>query len=261
MKIGFIGCGNMGGALARAVARVSYAKVCLYDMDTERAKALGEEIDGVAVTLADVCKCDCVFLGVKPNIIAGVLGEISPMIGKNTVLISMAAGVSLEKIEAALGRPCKVIRIMPNTPVAYGKGMILYTTSDMVEEVEVEKFLDLMKFSGRLDRIPEKIIDAGSAVSGCGPAFVYMFIEALADGGVAAGLPRDKAMEYAASTVLGAAVTVLESGRHPGELKDAVCSPGGSTIEGVLALEAGGMRGVVADAVISAYEKTKKLGK
>ncbi len=251
----------MGGALARSVARVSYAKICLYDADTEKARALGEDIDGEVVTLAEVAGCDYIFLGVKPNILPIVLGDISGMLGGDTLLISMAAGVALSKIEDALGGAAKVIRIMPNTPVAYGKGMILYTTSEAVTEAEEERFLDLMKFSGKLDKIPEKLIDAGSAVSGCGPAFVYMFIEALSDGGVAAGLPRDKAMEYAARTVLGAAVTALESGRHPGELKDAVCSPGGSTIEGVLTLEEGGMRGVVADAVIAAYEKTKKLGK
>lgn len=261
MKIGFIGCGNMGGALARAVARVSYAKVCLYDKDTERAKGLAENIAGEAVTFEQVAKCEYIFLGVKPGIIADVLTELSPLIGDDTVLISMAAGVAIEKIELGLGRKHNIIRIMPNTPVGYGKGMILYTTSSSVSEIAVDKFIDFMKFAGELDRIPENMIDAGSAVSGCGPAFVYMFIEALADGGVAAGLPREKAMEYAAQTVLGAATVVLQSGKHPGALKDAVCSPGGSTIEGVLTLESGGMRGVVSDAVIAAYEKTKKLGK
>ncbi len=250
----------MGGALAKAVSRVSYADVRLYDKDTDKAKALAKEIAADAVALKDVAECDYIFLGVKPNIISSVLGEISPLISERTVLISMAAGVAIEKIEAALGGEHAVIRIMPNTPVAYGKGMILYTTSGSVSEDMVDKFIDFMKFAGTLDRIPERLIDAGSAVSGCGPAFVYMFIEALADGGVAAGLPRDKAMQYAAETVIGAATVVLESGEHPGALKDAVCSPGGSTIEGVLTLESGGMRGVVSDAVIAAYKKTKKLG-
>ena len=211
--------------------------------------------------LADIAKCDYIFLGVKPNIIASVATELSPMIGERTVIVSMAAGVSTEKLEAAFAKDVSIIRIMPNTPVAYGKGMILYTTNGKVAPEALDKFADIMKYSGRLDLIPERLIDAGSAVSGCGPAFVYMFIEALADGGVAAGLPRDKAMQYAAETAIGAATVVLESGKHPGELKDAVCSPGGSTIEGVLTLESGGMRGIVSDAVISAYEKTKKLGK
>ena len=251
----------MGGALARAVSRVAYVKVFLYDKDTERAEALGREIDGSAVQLSEIAKCDYIFLGVKPNIIASVAKELSPMLDERTVVVTMAAGVSTEQLEGALGKAAPIIRIMPNTPAAYGKGMILYTATEAVAPEALERFADIMKYSGRLDLIPERLIDAGSAVSGCGPAFVYMFIEALADGGVAAGLPRDKAMQYAAETVIGAATVVIESGKHPGELKDAVCSPGGSTIEGVLTLESGGMRGIVSDAVIAAYEKTKKLGK
>lgn len=251
----------MGGALARAVSRVAYVKVCLYDKDTEKMNTLAAEIDGIPTELSDIAGCDYVFLGVKPNIISSVVEELMPSLGAHTVLISMAAGVSTEKIEAALGRPYPIIRIMPNTPVAFGKGMILYTATESVSDIAIGQFRDFMKYAGRLDAIPERLIDAGSAVSGCGPAFVYMFIEALADGGVAAGLPRDKAMVYAAETLIGAATVVLESGKHPGELKDAVCSPGGSTIEGVLTLEDGGMRGIVSDAVIAAYEKTKKLGK
>lgn len=261
MDIGFIGCGNMGGALARAVSRVSTVKVYLYDKDAERAAKLAGEIDGRTAELDKIAKCDYIFLGVKPGIIASVAESIRDIISDRTTLITMAAGVSIDALEAALGKKHSIIRIMPNTPVAYGRGMILYTLSDKVDDNTACQFRDFMKFAGTLDLIPEKLIDAGSAVSGCGPAFVYMFIEALADGGVAAGLPRDKAMQYAAETVLGAATVVLESGKHPGELKDAVCSPGGSTIEGVLTLEGGGMRGVVSDAVLAAYEKTKKLGK
>lgn len=251
----------MGGALARAVSRVAYVKVCLYDKDSERAAALAKDIDGIPAELCDIAECDYVFLGVKPNIIHTVAKEIAPMLGERTVIVTMAAGVSIDQVATALGKTAPIIRIMPNTPAAYGKGMILYTASEEVSRESLEKFRDVMKYAGRLDLIPEKLIDAGSAVSGCGPAFVYMFIEALADGGVASGLPRDKAMIYAAETVIGAATVVLESAKHPGELKDAVCSPGGSTIEGVLTLESGGMRGIVSDAVVAAYEKTKKLGK
>ena len=261
MKIGFIGCGNMGGALARAVSRVSYVKVCLYDKDADRALTLAREIDGEAMELSEIAKCDYIFLGVKPNIIASVAEELGGALAPKTTLITMAAGVKIEKLTEAIGAAHPIIRIMPNTPVAYGEGMILYCASEEVSDVALDKFRDFMKYAGELDMIPERLIDAGSAVSGCGPAFVYMFIEALADGGVAAGLPREAAMKYAAETVKGAAVTVLESGKHPGALKDAVCSPGGSTIEGVLALESGGMRGIVSDAVIAAYEKTLKLGK
>ena len=260
MKVGFIGCGNMGGALARAVASTGYAEVMLYDKDSVKAEALAEEISAVAVAASKVAECDYVFIGVKPNMVSTVLGELSAKFKNTSVIISMAAGVKIEKIKAAIARPeIGIIRIMPNTPVAYGEGMILYSV-DGADAAE-DGFKKIMEKAGTLDKIPEALIDAGSAVSGCGPAFVYMFIEALADGGVAAGLPRDKAMLYATKTVLGAAKTALESARHPAELKDMVCSPGGSTIEGVLALEDGGMRGTVADAVIAAFEKTKLLGK
>lgn len=261
MKIGFIGCGNMGGALARAISRVSYVDVLLYDLSEKKANALAGDIAGRAVGLSECASADVVFLGVKPNVIGKVLPSIKEYISLSTVVVTMAAGVAISKITDVLGENTKVIRIMPNTPVAYGKGMILYSANETVRENDLSSFRDYMKYAGRLDLIPESLIDAGSAVSGCGPAFVYMFIEALADGGVAAGLPRDKAMQYAAETVIGAATVVLESGKHPGELKDAVCSPGGSTIEGVLTLESGSMRGVVADAVLSSYEKTKMLGK
>ena len=150
---------------------------------------------------------------------------------------------------------------MPNTPAAIGQGMILYTANDLVTEADEADFLNLMKEAGAFDRLPEQLIDAGSALSGCGPAFVYLFIEALADGGVKCGLPRDKALCYAAQTVSGAAQMVLTDGRHPGALKDAVCSPGGSTIEGVHALEDGAFRGAVMDAVAAAFKRTKELGK
>ena len=149
---------------------------------------------------------------------------------------------------------------MPNTPAEVGRGMILYTANTRGSG-SIPVFLRAMEAAGRLDAIEERLIDAASAISGCGPAFVYMFIEAMADGGVMSGLPRDKAMLYAAETLIGAAEVVKQTGRHPGALKDAVCSPGGSTIEGVKALEDGKMRGTVSGAVVAAYEKTLKLGK
>ena len=165
----------------------------------------------------------------------------------------------MTKLEQALGN-VPIIRIMPNTPAEVGYGMILYTTNTKGDE-SVSLFLEVMAAAGQLDAIEERLIDAASAISGCGPAFVYMFIEALADGGVMSGLPRDKAMLYAAETLIGAAEVVKQTGRHPGALKDAVCSPGGSTIEGVKALEDGKMRGTVSGAVVASYEKTLKLGK
>ena len=166
----------------------------------------------------------------------------------------------MQQIRHMAGSGYPIIRMMPNTPVALGAGMIQYCCDD-VEPAQLQEWLAAMQPAGRLDEVPETLIDAASAVSGCGPAWVYQFIEALADGGVAAGLPRAKAQEYAAQMVLGSARMVLESGSHPGALKDAVCSPGGSTIQGVRLLEERAFRGAVTDAVLAAYEKTKELGK
>ena len=260
IKVGFIGCGNMGGALAVAAAKCKNAEILLYDKDREKAEALAERLGAVAVSLDAVCQARLVFLGVKPNLISAVSNDTRDAIAAGgAVLVSMAAGVSIAKLEEAFG-DIPVIRIMPNTPAQVGHGMILYTANTGGCDA-VADFLEVMAAAGRCDAIDERLIDAASAISGCGPAFVYMFIEALADGGVMSGLPRDKAMLYAAETLIGAAEVVKQTGRHPGELKDAVCSPGGSTIEGVKALEDGKMRGTVSGAVVASYEKTLKLGK
>ena len=261
MKYGFIGCGNMGGALARALAKTT-TDFALTDR-SGKARALAGELKCEywdAQTIA--ARCDRIFLGVKPHMMAGVLAEISPILQeKKPTLISMAAGLEMEKIASFAGGNLPVIRIMPNTPVAVGKGIILYCANDLVQAPVLEDFLSDMAHAGRLDVLEEKLMDAGSALSGCGPAYVYMFIEAMADGAVACGIPRAKAMAYAAATMAGAAEMVLSTGSHPGALKDAVCSPGGSTIAGVKALEQHGFRGAVMDCVCAAYEKNQKLGK
>ena len=205
-----------------------------------------------------------IFLGVKPAGMGQVLVELAPVLAQRTdrfVLVSMAAGLQLDRLAQMLGRPVPMLRIMPNTPVAIGQGMILYTAGPGVDREDLEEFLIKMDAAGRFDAIDEKLMDAGSSVSGCGPAYVYQFIEALADGGVECGLPRAKALEYAAQTLVGAAQMVLETGKHPGQLKDEVCSPGGSTIAGVHALEEGGLRAAAINAVVKSFEKNKELGK
>lgn len=260
---GFIGTGNMGGALATAACKTDTA-VLLADRDAEKAAALAAQCGCTAGDTAAVVRdCRFVFLGVKPQVLGGVLAELAPALLQrdDVVLVSMAAGVTMESIGGYLGGELPVIRIMPNTPAAIGEGMILYTANDKVTAADEAAFLKLMSAAGELDRLPEALIDAGSALSGCGPAFVYLFIEALADGGVECGLPRDKALRYAAQTVSGAAQMVQTDGRHPGALKDAVCSPGGSTIAGVHALEDGAFRGAVMGAVDAAFIRTKELGK
>lgn len=263
---GFIGCGNMGGALASAAAKAIGGKnIFLSDFIAEKAEGLAEELfanKSDNKTVAENCKF--IFLGVKPQVIFDTIKEIAPTLKRRKdryIVVSMAAGISIEAIEKAFGFNPPVIRIMPNTPAQVGKGVILYSCDDEITVKEREEFEEIFSKAGITDRIPEHLIDAASAVSGCGPAFVYLFIEALADGGVLCGLPRDKAISYAAETVKGAAEMVIKSGKHPGELKDNVCSPGGTTIEGVKALEMGAFRATTVNAVSKAYEKTLRLKK
>ncbi len=261
-KAGFIGAGNMGGALLRAVsAAVGGDKVAVYDLSAEKAEKAASLTGAVYTDSEDICKnSEFIFFGVKPNVIEKVFQATAAQIKKSSVIVSMAAGISLAQIRNWTG--CEsVIRIMPNTPASIGKGMILYTCGKDISAEREKEFTEVMSKSGVVDKIDEKLIDAAAALSGCGPAFAYMFIEGLADGAVACGLPRDKALLYAKQALLGAASLAMTSGKHPEELKDAVCSPGGTTIEGVLALERGSFRSDAASAVIAAYKKTAELGK
>lgn len=263
MKYGFIGCGNMGGAVARAVCKGAGASnVMLANRTAAKAEKLAAELGCKTGTNAEVAQsCDFIFLGVKPQMMEDMLDDLAPVLSgrENFVLVTMAAGLSMARIRQMAGDAYPIIRIMPNTPVALGEGMIQYCSDDVPQEM-MEAFLAAMQPAGQLDALDERLIDAASSVSGCGPAWAYQFIEALADGGVAAGLPRAKAQQYAAQMLLGSARLVLERGQHPGQLKDAVCSPGGSTIQGVRLLEERGFRGAVMDAVLAAYDKTKEMG-
>ena len=264
IKFGFIGTGNMGGALARAVGKaVSGNNMMVADKTVARAEATARALHCLSATNKEVAaKAEYLFLGVKPQVLPALIEEIRPVLAERSdryILVSMAAGVTINRLYEMLGARCPVIRIMPNTPVAAGEGMIEYATSDDVYMDEINDFSEGLRYAGKLDRLDEKLMDAATALAGSGPAFVYLFAESLADGAVACGLPRDKANEYAARTIKGAAAMLVSSERHPGELKDEVCSPGGTTIEGIYALENGGFRGTVMRAVMSAYEKAKRL--
>ncbi len=261
MKYGFIGCGNMGGALARALSKTT-KDILIADI-SPAAEALAQELGCAYGDNEAAAKgCDRIFLGLKPQILAKVIAPVAPILAaRKPLIITMAAGMEIAQIENIIGCKLPVIRIMPNTPVAVGKGMILYCRNELVSDEMLAQFLQDMQFAGRLDAIDEKLIDAASALSGCGPAYMYMFVEALADGAVACGVPRAKAIEYAAATMAGAAEMVLQSGQHPGALKDSVCSPGGSTIAGVKALEESGFRGAAMDCIAAAYKRTLELGK
>lgn len=263
-SFGFIGTGNMGGALARAVhKRVSGFRILLANRTPEKSRLLAQELNAVQSDNTAVAQnADYIFLGVKPHLMEGLLREIAPVLAGRKdrfLLVTMAAGLTVGRIQEMAGGAYPVIRIMPNTPVSVGEGMILYVCSPDVAEEEEQGFLDACAAAGRFCPLPEHLIDAGCAVCGCGPAFADLFLEALADGGVACGLPRAYALELAAQMLAGAAGLALKSGLHPAVLKDAVCSPGGATIQGVRKLEEAGFRGAVMNAVIAAYDKTLEL--
>ena len=258
-KFGFIGIGNMGGAIASAVVKVAAPEeILVAAKHPERAAAFAA---GLGCTAADnrtvAQQAKFVVLGVKPQFMEEVLRELRPILSgrRDVVLVTMAAGLTMANIETMAGGRFPMIRIMPNTPAQIGEGVILYDANERVKEADLAEFLAALAPAGMLDRLPEKLIDAGSALAGSGPAYVSMFMEALADGAVTCGLPRDKALQYAAQTLIGTAQLMLQTGKHPGQMKDAVCSPGGSTIVGVGELEKGGMRAAVMEAVIATYRK------
>ena len=236
--------------------------------EEERAQlaALAAEL-GCAVAednRAAAAQAEYIVLCVKPQMMEGVLSELVPALGDGQAVVSIAAGLTCETLRGwlagAQGRPA-LLRVMPNTPAAIGKGMLALCAEAGTAEEYLAGVEDLLAPAGRVERIAEGQMDAFSAVAGCGPAFVYPFIEALADGGVKVGLPRGQAVTYAAQMVLGAAAMVLESGKHPGQLKDEVCSPGGSTIAGVAALEERGFRSAAIQAVEAAFRRNQELGK
>lgn len=259
MKYGFIGCGNMGGTIARALVTKT-TDFAITDR-SGRAAALAESLSCRYLSCNEIVQsCDRIFLGVKPQNIDEVLTPLRPLLQqRHPLLISMVAGVSMQQLETMVGTPLPIVRIMPNTPVAVGHGMILYCKNALVDESVLADLLWDLSTSGRLDAVPETLFDAAGTVSGCGPAYAYLFLEAMADGAVACGVPRDQSLEYAAATLSGAAQMVLQTGAHPGALKDDVCSPGGSTIAGVKVLEDSAFRSAVINAVIASYQRTSQL--
>ena len=265
MKIGFIGVGNMGSAIMKAVLTCVDAKnVYIADANKERINALSQSYGTNASTNVEIASvCDYIFLGVKPQVMADMLSDISKTLAaRNTrfVLISMAAGLEIKTLLSYLDNDYPIIRIMPNLPVSVGEGMTLFDSVG-VEESEINEFCSFMKNTGKLLHLPEHLIDAGCSVSGCGPAFVCLMIEAMSDAGVKCGLPRATATTLATQTLLGTSKLISETETHPAALKDAVCSPGGSTIAGVEALENNTFRSAVINAVAESYKRNIELGK
>lgn len=264
MKIGFIGLGNMARAIIGGMLKegIIEAGDIIGSAKTEATiQKMAKEYD-ISVTKDNAeaaSKADVLVLAVKPQFLEEVIGGIKDVVRDETLIISIAAGKSIAWIEEAFGKPVKLVRCMPNTPALVGEGCTGVCINSRVSAEERNYSLKLMESFGRASLVPERLIDAVGAVSGSSPAFVFMFIEAMADAGVAAGMTRAQAYEFAAQAVLGSAKLMLEGGKHPGELKDMVCSPGGTTIQGVRVLEEKGMRGAVMDAVAACVEKSKML--
>lgn len=264
MKIGFIGNGNMGSAIIGGIVKSGVAKpydILVSDINIAGLEKIKEEF-GVN-TVSDnkkAAECDIVFLCVKPNVILSVIDEIKDTVIKNTV-VSIAAGKSIDALSNAFGKEVKLIRIMPNTPALVGEGMSAISANEKVTEAEKEKVIEIFNSFGKCEEVSESLMDTVTAVSGSSPAYVFMFIEAMADAAVVGGMTRDKAYIFAAQAVLGSAKMVLDTKKHPGVLKDMVCSPAGTTIEAVSVLEEKGMRDAVISAMKVCMEKSKEMGK
>lgn len=265
-KIGFIGTGNMGRAMVRGLAGAGlYDKtdILIYDRTFSVAEKLAAELGTTAVSDSSdlIRECQIIIFAVKPYVLPGLLAEKNTLLTGDKVIVSVAAGVSLCDIQTALGDDNrKIVRVMPNTPALVGAAMSSVTPNNAVSEAELAQVLAVFRSFGKAEVVPESLIDAVVGVSGSAPAYVYLFIEALADGAVLEGMPRAQAYEFAAQTVLGAAKMVLETGEHPGALKDMVTSPGGTTIAAVKVLEDTGFRAAVINAVAAAAQKNHEMG-
>ena len=265
MKIGFIGLGNMASAMIGGMLEkglVQAADIVGSEKLEDTAKRAGERFGIKAVTdnRAASREADILFLAVKPNFLPEVIAEIREEIRAETLVVSIAAGRTLSYLKEAFDRPeLKIIRCMPNTPALVLEGCTGVSAGDEVPKEDVEKVVKLLQSFSRASVVPERLMDVVVGVSGSSPAYVFMFIEALADAAVLGGMPRQQAYEFAAQAVLGSAKLVLETGMHPGQLKDMVCSPGGTTIEAVKVLEEKGMRAAVMDATLACIDKSRNM--
>lgn len=264
MRLGFIGCGNMARAIIKGIVTkgvVDPEEILGSNTTPERAKETRDKL-GIETTtdIAQVAgRSDIVFLCVKPQQYESVIAQIKDHLHERQIFVSIAPGKTLAWLSKQIARPVKIVRIMPNTPALVGEGMTTFCVNDLVSPEDAKIVRELLESFGLAIELKESLMDAASAVGGSAPAYVYMFIEALADGGVAEGLPRAQAMRIAAQTVLGSAKMVLETDKHPGQLKDEVCSPGGSTIAGVEELENGAFRGTTMSAIQACAAKARTL--
>ena len=264
MKLGFIGCGNMASAIMSGIISNGLIQADeiigadVFAPSKEKAKAtLGIQIAESNIEV--VQKADAFVLSIKPQFYAQVIAEIKDYVKENQIIITLAPGKTLDWLEEQFGKPVKVVRTMPNTPAMVQEGMTAACASTSVTTEELAYVCDILKAFGEVEVVPEKLMDAVVAVSGSSPAYVFMMIEAMADAAVSGGMPRAQAYQFAAQAVMGSAKMVLETGKHPGELKDMVCSPGGTTIEAVKVLEETGFKGALMQAMEVCAEKSRSL--
>ena len=262
--IGFIGAGNMGQAIvggivkARLVPSENIIMSDLYEPSLERAKN-NYNIEVTTNNKLVAEKSDILILAVKPNLYSIVINEIKNLVKEEVIIVTIAAGKSIDSTEKSFGKELKVIRTMPNTPALVGEGMTAVCPNKLITDEDLEEVSKLLSSFSKIEVVSESLIDAVTSVSGSSPAYVYMFIEAMADAAVREGISREKAYKLAAQSVLGSAKMVLETGEHPAKLKDNVCSPGGTTIEAVLELEETGFRSSVMSAMKKCSKKSKKM--
>ncbi|MEG0857719.1 MAG: pyrroline-5-carboxylate reductase [Terrisporobacter sp.] len=263
-KIGFIGCGNMGKAMLLGLLKDEkiISSDILISTKTEKSGSKITEETGIKYTLNnyDVAKfADILFLAVKPNMYESVINEIKDIIEETVIVVTIAAGINISSVEAWFEKDVKIIKTMPNTPAMVGEGMSAICSNKLVEQKELDYVCSLYNNFGKYEILAEKDFHAFIALCGSSPAYVFMFIEAMADAAVKLGIPRAKAYTMAEQSILGSAKLALETGKHPGELKDMVCSPGGTTIEAVIELESKGFRNSVISAMEKCAEKSKNM--
>ena len=263
MKLGFVGCGNMATAIIKGIIDKRIVEASDVIVSDASSKAL-EKASSMAVTTTVVNQqvvkeANVVVLAVKPQYIEAVINEIKDSVTSETLFISIVAGKTIAWFEEKFGKSIKLVRTMPNTPALVGEGMTGACPNQNVTTEDMEVALKILNGFGLVEVVPEHLIDVVVSVSGSSPAYVFMFIEAMADGAVADGMPREQAYRFAAQAVLGSAKLMLETGMHPGQLKDMVCSPGGTTIEAVRVLEDKGMRSAVIEAMKACVKKAKEL--
>ncbi|MFJ7803922.1 pyrroline-5-carboxylate reductase [Bacillus cereus] len=263
-QIGFIGCGNMGIAMIGGMIKkniVSPDQIICSDLNVINLKNASNEY-GITITTNNnevANSADILILSIKPDLYSSIINQIKDQIKNDVIVVTIAAGKSIKSTENEFGRKLKVVRVMPNTPALVGEGMSALCFNEMVTEKDIKEVLNIFNIFGQTEVINEKLMDVVTSISGSSPAYVYMFIEAMADAAVLGGMPRKQAYKFAAQAVLGSAKMVLETGIHPGELKDMVCSPGGTTIEAVVTLEEKGLRTAIISAMKRCTQKSMEM--